>query len=89
MPPRGAEATLMGMTRRVVCDIDAGGADPVAVRDACARAGRDGHLALVCVAYTDDVPAATAALAQAMRQARGAGVTASVYLIRRQRPALN
>ena len=88
MPRRGRRAqplTMPGATIRVVCDIDAHGADVEAVRAACARAGRQGHVALVCVAYVDDVQAATAALAQAMRQARGAGVQTSAYLLRRDR----
>jgi nucleotide-binding universal stress UspA family protein len=77
---------------RVVCGIDASRADANAVREACALAGPDGLVALVCIRYTIGAGAtaqttitparATTALERAMKQARTAGVRASAYLLR-------
>ncbi len=76
----------------MVCDISPSGADRAAVREACALAGRRGHVALVCVVAGDGRPGphsaarGAAALAQAMKQARAEGVPASAYLLRAGRP---
>lgn len=75
---------------RVVCAIDGTAADDAAVSAACDFATPRGHVALVCVVpvHPDDSPnqvapwRAASALERAMRQARAAGVLASVYLLR-------
>ena len=82
-----------GATRalRVVCCIDASGADDVAARTACSLAGARGHVAFVCAVRSSDLghnaqatiatPRATRALEQAMEQAKASGVRSSVYLL--------
>lgn len=84
-------------TTRVVCGIDASRADETAVREACAIAGPEGHVALVCVVHSIGAGAtaqatissarATSALEHAMKQTRAAGVRSSVYLLRRPHAA--
>ena len=79
-------------TLRVVCGIDASHADEAAVREACELAGAQGQVALLCVISasgagltaqaTIEPSRASEALERAMKQARGAGVPASVYLLR-------
>jgi hypothetical protein len=71
---------------RVVCGIDLSGDHGPIVREACALAGPDGHVALVCVLAPGGHPTlpalAGAALERAMRQARAARVASSASVIR-------
>ena len=82
---------------RIVCGVDASNADETAVRAACEMAGRHGHIALVCAlsargagltAQAPIEPArASEALERAMKQARDAGVPASVHIVRTRHAA--
>jgi len=75
---------------RVVCAIGVSQADEAAVREACAVAGRRGHVALVCVLDPSGgdgrlAAHAPSALERAMRQASAARVRSSVYLLHHDR----
>ena len=77
---------------RVLCGIDAGGADQAVVDTACDLAGRRGRVALVCVISPFDAGTtaqatiaprrATEAIERAMRQTRDSGVPSSAHLMR-------
>ena len=86
-PPSGptfeSVTALTPHRTRVVCGVGVSGGHEPAVRQACALAGSDGHVALVCVLAPGSHPTlASAALERAMRQARAAGVASSAYIIR-------
>lgn len=84
--------TRMGHPR-VVCGLDPRQATEGTVDRACRVAGPRGHVTIVCLLETsggaDRGPAAALAasvLERAMRQARAAGVSSSVYMLRSPDP---